>query len=110
MVIDEKMVEVIQGKLGAKLFGALKVKSKVNPTSCQKVWEVTLSFTKSRKEDGQQVMGTILVSEREWIHVGQKWSLRNGVHCTGCHSQGHQINEFLLAPYVTPYNQRLPTH
>jgi len=97
-VMDEKMVEVIQGKLGAKLLGPPHVKSKVNPTSCHKVWEVTLNFTKRHKEDGQQVMGKIPVSEREWIQAGQRWSIRNGIHCTGCHGQGHQINECLLAP------------
>ena len=48
-VMDMKMVEVIQGKLGEKLLGPLQVKSKVNPTSCQKVWEVTLDFTESHK-------------------------------------------------------------
>ena len=58
MVTDAKMVEVIQGRLGAKLLGPPQVKSKVNPTSCQKVWEVTLNFTKTHKEDGQQVMVT----------------------------------------------------
>jgi len=103
------MVEVIQGKLGEKLFGPPQVKSKVNPTSCQKVWEVTLNFTKSHEEDGQQVMGTIPVSEREWIQVGQRWSIRNGVHFTGCHGQGHQINDCVLAPYISPYDLRLPT-
>jgi len=61
-VMDEKMVKVIQGKLGEKLLGPPQVKPKVNPTSCQKMWEVTLNFTKSHEEDGQQVMGTIPVS------------------------------------------------
>jgi len=110
MVTNENMVEVIQGKLGAKLLGSLQVKSRVNPTTCQKVWEVTLNFTKSHEEDGQQVMGTIPVSEREWVQAGQKWSIRNGVHCTGCHGQGHQISDCLQAPYIAPYNLRLPTH
>jgi len=36
-VMDEKMVKVIQGRLGAKHLGPLQVKSKVNPTSCQRV-------------------------------------------------------------------------
>ena len=63
MMTDEKMVKVIQGRLGAKLLGPLQVKSKVNPTSCQKVWEVTLNFIKTHEEDGQQVMGTILMRE-----------------------------------------------
>ena len=93
----------------AKLSGPPQVKSKVNPTSCQKVWEVTLNFTKTHEEESQRVMGTILMSEREWIHVGQRWNIRNGVHCTGSHGQGHQISECLLAPYAAPYNQRLPT-
>ena len=108
-VTDVKMVEVIQGKLGAKILGPLQVKSRVNPTSCQKVWEVTLDFTKSHGEDGQQVMGTIPVSEREWVHTRQKWSIRNGVHCTGFHSQGHQVNGCLLAPYAPLYDLRPPT-
>src|SRR5882724_6942963 len=86
-VMDKKMVKVIQGKLGAKHLGPPQVKYKVNPTSYHKVWEVTLNFTKSHKEDGQQVMGTIPVSERECVHAGQKWSIRNGVHCTGCHGE-----------------------
>jgi len=107
-VTDTKMVEMIQGKLGTKLLYPLQVKSRVNPTSCQKVWEITLDFIKSHKEDGQQVMGTILVSEREWVHAGKKWSMRNGVHCTGCHGQGHQVNECLLAPYAPLYDPRLP--
>jgi len=71
-VMDENMDEVIQGRLGAKLLGPLQVKSKVNPTSCQRVWEVTLNFIKTHKEDGQQVMGTILMKERERIHVRQR--------------------------------------
>jgi len=108
-VMNEKMVEVIQGKLGTKLLGSPQVKSRVNPTTCQKVWEVTLNFTKSHEEDGQQVMGTIPVSEREWVQAGQKWSIRNGVHCMGCHGQGHQISDCLLAPYMAPYDLKLPT-
>src|SRR5882724_4351422 len=108
-VTNKKMVEVIQGKLGTKLLCPPQVKSRVNPTTCQKVWEVTLNFTKLHEEDGQQVMGTIPVSEREWVQAGQKWSIRNGVHFTGCHSQGHQISDCLLALYMAPYNLKLPT-
>ena len=70
--MDEKMVKVIQGRLGAKHLGPLQVKSKVNPTSCQRVWEVTLDFIKVHEEDGQHVMGIILMRESVWIHVGQK--------------------------------------
>src|SRR5882724_8043524 len=38
------------------------------------------------------------------------WSIRNGVHCMGCHGQGHQISDCLLALYMAPYDLRLPTH
>ena len=48
-VMDEKMNKVIQGRLWAKLLGPLQIKSKVNPTSCQRVWEVTLNFIKTHK-------------------------------------------------------------
>src|SRR5882724_4907108 len=71
-VMDDKMVKVIQNRLGVKFSGPLQVKSKVKPTFCQRVWEVTLDFTKIWEEDGQQVMGMILMRESVWIHVGQK--------------------------------------
>jgi len=62
------------------------------------------------KEDGQHVMGTILMRESVWIHVGKKWNIRNGVHFTSCHGLGHQICDSFLAPYTSPYNQRPPPH
>jgi len=42
----------------------------LNPTSCQKVWEVTLDFIKAHEEDSQEVMGMISMREREWIQSG----------------------------------------
>ena len=109
-VMDDKMVKVIQNRLGLKLSGPLQGQVQSEPDILSRVWEVTLDFQKIHEENGQQVMGTIPMREREWIHTGQKWNIRNGGHCTGCHGQGHQINDCFLAPYVAPYNQRLFSH
>jgi len=50
MMTDEKMVEAIESKLRSKLSETPQVKAKVNPITCKKVWEVTLTFMKVHKD------------------------------------------------------------
>ena len=110
MMEDKKMVKVIQSRFVGKLTEPLHVKGRVNPMTCKKVWEVTMTFGRVCKEDGKEVVGIIPVGERNWVQAGRTWKVRNGVDCTGFHGQGHQINECFLAPYAMPHDQRPPAH
>jgi len=109
MVEDGKLIEVIQSRFEEKLVGPPLVKGRVNPVTCRKAWDVTMTFKKVCDEDSQEVVGTIPVGERIWMQAWKPWRVRNGVHCTGCHGQGHQVNECPLRSYAIPYDQRPPT-
>ena len=108
MVEDEKLIKVIESRFREKLTGLPHVKGRVNPVTCRKAWDVTMTFKKIHDEDGQGVVGTIPVGERTWMQAGKPWKIRNGVHCTGCHGQGHQVHECFLRPYAAPYDRQRP--